>query len=92
MIAPSTCYYCGLTHERVEARGVYHCPNVLCTGCGAATWRRWLPSYRDVSGTMSHTVDDEEMVGFGLAYASAISDDAGLAAHIRNSASRWSAA
>ena len=26
---PNTCYYCGLHHDRVEAGGVYHCPNNL---------------------------------------------------------------
>lgn len=34
-----TCHYCELTHPHVEAGGVYHCPNPLCPGCGAAYWR-----------------------------------------------------
>jgi hypothetical protein len=84
-----TCHYCGLTHTRVEAGGMWHCPNVLCTGPGAASWRMQVPSFREEPGGRSHTVDDGEMSSFGLAYASAITDDDSLAAHIRASASRW---
>lgn len=34
------CFACGLEDESVEAGGLYHCPNPLCTGCGATYWKR----------------------------------------------------
>lgn len=56
-----TCYYCKLSHPSVEAGGVWYCPNVLCSGCGAQGWRRQhLASYRE--GPTNYTVDAEELV------------------------------
>lgn len=30
----SRCYYCHSDSEKVEAGGIYYCPNVFCTGPG----------------------------------------------------------
>lgn len=58
-----TCYYCKLHHPKVEAGGVYHCPNPLCTGCGANLHRRSVPSYQEhKDGT--HSVDGDELVRY----------------------------
>jgi len=51
-----TCYYCKLSHKRVEAGGVWHCPNVACSGPGAHYHRRKLKSYKE-TGDGKHTVD-----------------------------------
>jgi ribosomal protein L37AE/L43A len=51
-----TCYYCKLSHKRVEARGAWHCPNVACSGPGAHYHRRKLKSYKLI-GDGKHTVD-----------------------------------
>jgi hypothetical protein len=82
------CYYCKLQHKSVEAGGVHHCPNPLCQGPGAATFRRKLSSYAEVEGTSKHTVDNAEMLAFGEKYA-AECKDAALAAHILASVARW---
>lgn len=59
-----TCYYCGLYDERVEAGGVWYCPNPICQGPGGAWFRRQLKSYREVEGGR-HTVDTEELIDAG---------------------------
>jgi ribosomal protein L37AE/L43A len=51
-----TCYYCKLGHKKVEAGGVWHCPNVACSGPGAHYHRRKLLSYKE-TGDGKHTVD-----------------------------------
>ena len=56
-----TCYYCKLADEKVEAGGIWYCPNFTCSGPGAHTHRRKLSSYKEnEDGT--HTVDDEEWI------------------------------
>lgn len=51
------CYSCGLSHPKVEAGGLWYCPN---PGCRNAHWfTAKLPSRRD-DGPMSYTVDMEE--------------------------------
>lgn len=37
-----TCYYCKLAHKRVEAGGMWHCPNITCSGPGGAYYRSKL--------------------------------------------------
>lgn len=54
-----TCYYCGLFSSSVEAGGIWHCPNLLCRGPGAAWFRATLSSYRKVKND-EHTVDECE--------------------------------
>jgi len=85
-----TCYYCGLTHRKVEAGGVYHCPNALCTGCGATWFRMRMKSYVELDGGPcgKHAVDPQEMLVRGLAYAYEI-DDPVIAEKIRESAEKW---
>ena len=52
------CYYCWLSHKKVEAGGIWGCPNKACTGPGNAYFRSQLKSY-ETSGD-GHTVDIEE--------------------------------
>jgi hypothetical protein len=42
----------------VECKGVFHCPNDLCLGSGAAYFRSTLQSYKDLG--REHTVDEGE--------------------------------
>lgn len=87
-----TCYYCKLHHEKVEAGGVYYCPNALCTGPGGASFRREVPSYAEQKdGT--HTVDHSEMILFGRGYAAALRHiDRPLHDHVLASIPNWSQA
>ena len=52
------CLYCGYRNKQVEAQGIWHCPNALCTGPGAAYFRSTLKSYKEVP--RGHTVDEWE--------------------------------
>jgi hypothetical protein len=53
------CYFCGLSHKRVEAGGMWFCPNFTCTGPGNHGFRkRNLKSYKEDGNY--HTVDDQE--------------------------------
>lgn len=54
-----TCHFCKLSHRAVEAGGIFHCPNPLCTGSGAAWFRSRLESYRE-DGSYKHTIDSNE--------------------------------
>jgi hypothetical protein len=62
-----TCYYCHLRHEKVEASGVYHCPNPLCSGPGGGYFRSKLKSYTEVENDR-HTVDHEEWLNAAVEY------------------------
>jgi hypothetical protein len=54
------CYFCGLSHKRVEAGGMWFCPNFTCMGPGNHGFRkRNLKSYKEVEN-QRHTVDDQE--------------------------------
>jgi hypothetical protein len=33
------CFSCGLVDSKIEAGGIYHCPNPFCHGCGATCWK-----------------------------------------------------
>jgi hypothetical protein len=59
------CHYCGLIHKRVEAGGIYYCPNTLCLGPGAAYFRSTCKSYKE-DRWGKHTVDTFELVGKAL--------------------------
>lgn len=52
------CYYCGLAHHRVEAGGMWHCPNIACHGPGNSYFRGKLPSTRNEDN--HQIVDDAE--------------------------------
>jgi hypothetical protein len=60
-----TCHYCGLRHYKVEAGGIYHCPNRLCPGCGAARSREKmrLKSFKECEGN-KYTLDPEELIHY----------------------------
>ena len=44
-----TCYYCGYHDDKVEAGGLYHCPNKFCQGPGNY-WQRTVNGYQDKEG------------------------------------------
>lgn len=37
-----TCYYCNLAHKKVEAGGMWYCPNIACKGPGGTYYRSKL--------------------------------------------------
>jgi len=84
---PNTCYYCGLHHDRVEAGGVYHCPNNLCTGPGAGGFRSTLKSYKETQGER-HIVDPHEVVSAAIAKLADEPDQA-IRAAVYASVSKW---
>jgi len=54
------CYYCHTKNQNIEGEGVWYCSNPLCTGPGAAWFRRTLDSYTEnEDGT--HSVDAAEL-------------------------------
>jgi ribosomal protein L37AE/L43A len=84
-----TCYYCALRDDRVEAGGIWHCPNVLCTGPGAAHFRALRASFVEHSDGR-HSVDEAEMVAAARAHVDALPyRDRALAEHILASIPRW---
>lgn len=34
-----TCISCGLVDDKVEAGGIYYCPNPFCTASGSTNWK-----------------------------------------------------
>lgn len=83
------CIYCKLQHSRVEAGGLWFCPNVLCPGPGATYWRSQLKSYRDnEDGTYS--VDSREVLdkARALTYDE---PDAAIKEAIISSMDKWAA-
>lgn len=61
------CFSCGIVHERVECDGIWHCPNALCRGVGAAWFRYKLISFiENYDGT--HSVDEDEWEEAGRKY------------------------
>ena len=82
------CISCGLIHGDVEAGGVYHCPNPLCTVSGASWFKLKLQSYKDQRD--HYTVDEVELLAEGLKYMSTVKDPAILHA-IKESARKLSA-
>lgn len=58
-----TCYYCGYFDKRVEASGIWHCPNPVCQGPGADWFRRKLDSYEDLGGKCSINVNELLEIG-----------------------------
>lgn len=64
-----TCFSCGLFHEKLEAQGIWYCPNALCMGCGGAWFRNTLDSYRECNdGSDSYTIDPSEWLDKGIIY------------------------
>lgn len=60
-----TCSSCGLVHKEVECRGIYYCPNPLCTISGTASHRSKFKSRKETSDG-GYTIDPEEAVVEGL--------------------------
>lgn len=62
-----TCFSCGLFHEKVEAQGIWYCPNALCMGCGGGWFRQTLKSYKELDdASRDHTVDHDEWLKKGI--------------------------
>lgn len=62
-----TCFSCGLVHERVEAQGIWNCPNALCVGSGAAWFRKTLKSYK-YNYRGEDTINENEWLDKGIVY------------------------
>ena len=58
-----TCHYCTLKDKNVECGGMFHCPNDLCTGPGAAYFRSTLQSFEEEGE--KHTVNEIEWLWRG---------------------------
>lgn len=87
--ASRTCYYCLLEDERVEAGGVYYCPNVLCTGPGPLGFRSRLKSFANIDDS-TYTLDTNELVAAARVHAESLpAEDHALAAHILASIPQW---
>lgn len=54
------CYYCGLENDRVEAGGVWYCPNRFCQGPGAF-WLRTKAGYHGDDGIL-RAAKEAEMI------------------------------
>ena len=61
------CFSCELDHPKVEASGIWYCPNALCMGTGGAWFRAKLDSYRETEN-YTHTVDECEWLTKGKTY------------------------
>jgi hypothetical protein len=57
-VSSKDCFGCGLNHKKIEAAGIWYCPNPKCGSAGAAWFRSTLDSYEE-SGR-GHLVDEEE--------------------------------
>ena len=62
-----TCHYCKLAHRKVEAGGMWFCPNVSCAGPGNHGARKQLVSYHE-NANGSHSVDNQDWKKFCEAY------------------------
>lgn len=60
------CIYCGCHDERVEAGGMWFCPNPLCPGCGTHWFLRTLEWHQETRGT--YEVNREEWERKGRLY------------------------
>ena len=68
-----TCYYCGLAHKNVEAGGMWHCPNIACSGPGGGYYRSKLKGTTDEGSKQN--VDMKEWRNQVLVDMKSIKDD-----------------
>jgi len=54
------CGFCKIKHKKVEAGGLWYCPNALCNGPGGQWFRRTLSSYEEDEYESTHIVDEKE--------------------------------
>lgn len=66
LVLEKICGACGCCSEKVEAGGIWHCPNPLCKGVGSAWFIRTLNSYRNDDDCES--CDMKERLEKGLKY------------------------
>ena len=57
-----TCIGCGLTDKRVEAGGIYYCPNPACTAVGAYWARSKLKSFTPSDDGRTYRIDADELI------------------------------
>lgn len=67
------CFYCGLNNTKVEAGGIWYCPNPMCLGPGAHWFRIKLKSYVESSND-KHTIDLDELQAEALKYISSLEE------------------
>lgn len=60
------CYYCGFESKKVECRGMWYCPNALCSGPGAYWFRSTLKSFVDEDH--KHSICPHELYKKGKRY------------------------
>jgi hypothetical protein len=64
-----TCRSCGITDDKVECGGIFHCPNPFCHGSGGAYFRTTLKSYVE-NNDRTHSVDPTEWAASSISYLS----------------------
>lgn len=52
-----TCNFCTFKSKKVEASGMWYCPNAYCSGPGGAWFRSKLKSYQE-NENGEHTVNE----------------------------------
>ena len=54
------CFSCNLPSPKLEAKGIWYCPNALCSGTGAGWFRYKLDSFVDSPTSHTHSIDENE--------------------------------
>jgi hypothetical protein len=54
------CFYCGCYDEKVEAGGIYYCPNPNCSGPGIRWFYETLNSFKDEPYQNCYSVNADE--------------------------------
>jgi hypothetical protein len=63
------CFACNLPSKKLEASGIWYCPNALCKGTGGVWFRYKLDSY--IEDSEGHTIDENEWYEKGKVYEEA---------------------
>ena len=72
------CIGCGLASTRVEAGGIWYCPNPACTACGAQPHKRKLKSYKEEERV--YTVDPLDVIRYANEHDDELPDDVSICA------------
>ena len=65
------CISCGLYHKYVEAGGIYHCPNPICSVCGATWYKTQLSTYVSIDAH-TYNYDVEDLYSAGTKYVDSV--------------------
>lgn len=79
-----TCISCGYCSEEVEMRGIYYCPNIVCTVSGATCHKTKFETYTDDPPR----VDPREVVQVGHRLLETYTDES-MKKAIRESLKFW---